>query len=51
MLQLLHCQDCTDQRHFYFDCPSVTIVLCLPLIIAYLTVQTVEAGDFNISGG
>jgi hypothetical protein len=21
-LQLLHCKDCTDRRHFYFDCPQ-----------------------------
>jgi hypothetical protein len=30
---------------------SVTIALCLPLIIAYPTARTVEAGDFNLSGG
>jgi hypothetical protein len=30
---------------------SATIALCLPPIIAYLTAQPVEAGDFNLSGG
>jgi hypothetical protein len=30
---------------------SATIALCMPLIIANLTAQTVEAGDFNLSGG
>jgi hypothetical protein len=30
---------------------SVTIALCMPLTIANLTAQTVEAGDFNLSGG
>jgi hypothetical protein len=29
MLQLLHCQDCTDQRHFYFDCPQYICNYCL----------------------
>jgi hypothetical protein len=28
-LQLLHCQDCTDQRHFYFDCPQYICNHCL----------------------
>jgi hypothetical protein len=30
---------------------SATIASCMLLTIAYLTVQTVEAGDFNLSGG
>jgi hypothetical protein len=30
---------------------SVTIASCMPLTIANLTAQTVEAGDFNLSGG
>jgi hypothetical protein len=30
---------------------SVTIASCIPLIIVNLTAQTVEAGDFNPSGG
>jgi hypothetical protein len=30
---------------------SVIIASCMPLTIANLTVQTVEAGDFNLSGG
>jgi hypothetical protein len=29
MLQLLHCQDCTNQRHFYFDCPYYICDHCL----------------------
>jgi hypothetical protein len=29
---------------------SVTIVSCMPLIIANLTVQTIKVGDFNLSG-
>jgi hypothetical protein len=28
-LQLLHCQDCTDRRHFYFDCPQYICDHCL----------------------
>jgi hypothetical protein len=28
-LQLLHCQDCTNQRHFYFDCPQYICNHCL----------------------
>jgi hypothetical protein len=28
-LQLLHCQDCTNQRHFYFDCPQYICDHCL----------------------
>jgi hypothetical protein len=48
-LQLLHCRDCTNQRHFYFNCPQYTS--CMPLTIADLTAQTVEAGDLNLSGG
>jgi hypothetical protein len=52
-LQFLHCQDCTDRRYFYLNCPQYIcdIALCLPLIIAYLTVRTIEAGDSNLSGG
>jgi hypothetical protein len=30
---------------------SVTIASCMPLTIANLTAQTVEADDFNLSGG
>jgi hypothetical protein len=30
---------------------SATIALCMPLIIANPTAQTVEAGDFNLSEG
>jgi hypothetical protein len=30
---------------------SVTIALCMPLIIANLTARTIEAGDFNLSRG
>jgi hypothetical protein len=30
---------------------SVIIASCMPLTIANSTVQTVEAGDFNLSGG
>jgi hypothetical protein len=30
---------------------SVTIASCMPLTITNLTAQTVEAGDFNLSGG
>jgi hypothetical protein len=30
---------------------SVIIASCMPHTIANLTVQTVEAGDFNLSGG
>jgi hypothetical protein len=29
MLQLLHCRDCTNQRHFYFDCPQYICDHCL----------------------
>jgi hypothetical protein len=29
MLQLLHCQDCTNRRHFYFDCPQYICDHCL----------------------
>jgi hypothetical protein len=28
-LQLLHCQDCTNQCHFYFDCPQYICDHCL----------------------
>jgi hypothetical protein len=28
-LQLLHCQDCTNRRHFYFDCPQYICDHCL----------------------
>jgi hypothetical protein len=28
-LQLLHCQDCTNWRHFYFDCPQYICDHCL----------------------
>jgi hypothetical protein len=28
-LQLLHCQDCTNQCHFYFDCPQYICNHCL----------------------
>jgi hypothetical protein len=28
-LQLLHCQDCTDWRHQYFDCPQYICDHCL----------------------
>jgi hypothetical protein len=28
-LQLLHCQDCTDQRHYYFECPQYICDHCL----------------------
>jgi hypothetical protein len=28
-LQLLHCQDCTDRHHFYFDCPQYICDHCL----------------------
>jgi hypothetical protein len=29
MLQLLHCQDCTNRHHFYFDCPQYICDHCL----------------------
>jgi hypothetical protein len=29
MLQLLHCRDCTNRRHFYFDCPQYICDHCL----------------------
>jgi hypothetical protein len=29
MLQLLHCQDCTNRCHFYFDCPQYICDHCL----------------------
>jgi hypothetical protein len=29
MLQLLHCQDYTNRRHFYFDCPQYICDHCL----------------------
>jgi hypothetical protein len=29
MLQLLHCQDCTNQHHFYFDCHQYICDHCL----------------------
>jgi hypothetical protein len=52
-LQLLHCQDCTNRSHFYFDCLSmfVTTASCMLLTIVNPTAQIVEAGDFNLSGG
>jgi hypothetical protein len=28
-LQLLHCRDCTNRRHFYFDCPQYICDHCL----------------------
>jgi hypothetical protein len=28
-LQLLHCQDCTNRSHFYFDCPQYVCDHCL----------------------
>jgi hypothetical protein len=28
-LQLLHCQDCTDRCHYYFDCPQYICDHCL----------------------
>jgi hypothetical protein len=28
-LQLLHCQDCTNRHHFYFDCPQYICDHCL----------------------
>jgi hypothetical protein len=28
-LQLLHCQDCTEQRHYYFDCHQYICNHCL----------------------
>jgi hypothetical protein len=28
-LQLLHCQDCTDGNHYYFDCPQYICNHCL----------------------
>jgi hypothetical protein len=28
-LQLLHCQDCTNRRHFYFNCPQYICDHCL----------------------
>jgi hypothetical protein len=28
-LQLLHCQDCANRRHFYFDCPQYICDHCL----------------------
>jgi hypothetical protein len=28
-LQLLHCQDCTNQRHYYFKCPQYICDHCL----------------------
>jgi hypothetical protein len=28
-LQLLHCQECTNQSHFYFDCPQYVCDHCL----------------------
>jgi hypothetical protein len=28
-LQLLYCRDCTNQRHFYFDCPQYICDHCL----------------------
>jgi hypothetical protein len=51
-LCLLYCQDCTDHRHYYFECPqyicnhAYSMLLCTE----YLTVHFVEAGDFNFSG-
>jgi hypothetical protein len=52
-LQLIHCQDCTNQHHFFLTAPStfVTTASCMLLTIANPTVQTVEASDFNLSGG
>jgi hypothetical protein len=29
MLQLLHCQDCTNWRHYYFECPQYICNHCL----------------------
>jgi hypothetical protein len=29
MLQLLHCRDCTNQHHFYFNCPQYICDHCL----------------------
>jgi hypothetical protein len=29
LLQLLHCQDCTNRCHFYFDCPQYICDHCL----------------------
>jgi hypothetical protein len=29
MLQLLHCQDCTNQHHYYFKCPQYICDHCL----------------------
>jgi hypothetical protein len=29
MLQLLHCRDCTNRRHFYFNCPQYICDHCL----------------------
>jgi hypothetical protein len=29
MLQLLHCRDCTNRHHFYFDCPQYICDHCL----------------------
>jgi hypothetical protein len=28
-LQLLHCQDCTDRHHYYFECPQYICNHCL----------------------
>jgi hypothetical protein len=51
-LQLLYCQDYTNQHHFTLTAlsTSVTIASCMPLTIVNPTAQTVEAGDFNLSG-
>jgi hypothetical protein len=53
MLQLLHCQDCTINTTFTLTALNIsaTIALCMPLIIANSAAQTIEAGDFNLSGG
>jgi hypothetical protein len=34
-LQLLHCQDCTNQCHFYFDCPQYICDHCLMHALHY----------------
>jgi hypothetical protein len=52
-LQLLHCQDYTNGATITLNAlnTSATIASCMLLTIAYPTVWTVEAGDFNLSGG
>jgi hypothetical protein len=43
ILQLLYCQDCTNRRHFYFDCPQYICDHCLMQVLRLQTMYLSQA--------